>query len=339
MAFRDLTSELIGSVPRLDYLNASRLVNRAWKLMQDQRLWSFNVITDGQVFAPSSISTGTVSAVFNSTTMTADATAITALNLVALSNPVLASPTFGVGRQIRLGAPAGPLYTITAWDGAGTITIDRPYGEVTVTGSTYSVYKAYYAPPLAAGAASPTFIRYFSIVNEKAGYSIRGRRLNYTQAQINAIDPQRGATGDPYITAFKGRNSSGQSVYEFYPNPVNVSTYLAQFQIRWPGLSPTQDLPQMPYAIDELLLHRAKGLAGEWALSNVSTYPELAGVNWVSYSQIQDKNFKETRIQCIKMDDEINPLVAMLQGSIYDFPLGGSFLQNHDVSSLIPGLS
>lgn len=306
-------------------------------MLQDMRLWSFNVVHDGQLFAPNSVSAGAVTATFGSTTITPDATALAALTAVALATPPLASPTFGVGRQIRIGAsPQGPLYTITAYDGA-TVTIDRPYGEADVTDAPYQVYRAYYAPPLNAGAASPKFIRYFSIVNTSSGYSIRGRRLAYTQEQLNAIDPQRGATGDPYITAYKGPNSVGQPVIEMYPNPVVQRCFLCQFQQRWAALSPSVDLPQMPYDLVGCLMYLVKRLGGEWALSNISTYPELQQVNWVGYMQIQDKGFKETRTQCIKQDDEIDPLIAKLQGSIFDFPLGGQFLQGHDVSSIIPG--
>lgn len=339
MAYRDFTGDIIGAVPRIGYVNASGIVTKAWKMIQDMRLWSYNVITDGQVFVPNAITAGTVSAVFDSLFVQADATAKTALDAVVLSNPVLASATLGVGRQIQIGStPNGPLYDIFGYDNAtGILTLDRPYGESTTAGQTYSVYKAFYAPPVdSSNVPAATFVRYFSVRNVDSGYSIRGRRLYYTQEQLNAIDPQRGATGDAYILAFKGANNQGRPVHEYYPNPVNQRTYMAQYQIRWPTPSPTVALPQMPYALEETLAYLCKRLAGEWAMSNVSTYPELERVNWVSYCQMQDKNFKEERIQCIKMDDEIAPQIAKLQGSVFDFPLGGAFLQNHDISSFIP---
>lgn len=340
MAYRDLTGDIIAAVPRIGYLNASNILTRAWRMLQDMRLWSFNVITDAQIFVPDAITAGTVSCVFNSDQVTADVTAKAALDAVVLSNPVLASGTLGLGRQIQVGSsPNGPLYDIFAYSTlTGIITLDRPYGEPTVAGTTYSCYKAFYAPPVnASNVPAATFVRYFSVRNVASGYSIRGRRLYYTQEQLNAIDPQRGATGDAYILAMKGVNSLGQPVHEYYPNPVNQRTYVAQMQIRWPTPSVTVALPQMPYALEEALLYLCKRLAGEWAMGNVSTYPELAGVNWTNYVQVQDKGFKEERIQCVKMDDEIAPQIAKLQGSVFDFPLGGSFLQNHDMSSFIPG--
>lgn len=341
MGFRDLTGELIGSIPRLSYPNASQILNRAWSQIQDMRVWSFNVVSDGQLFCPAIVSTGTISATFGSNTMTADVTAKALLDTLVLANPPLAGEV-GVGRQIRVGSfpvnsPNGPIYSIVSYSNiTGDITLDRPYGETTGAGFNYQCYRAYYAPPLDNLSPSPKFVRYWTIVNAANAYSIRGKKLYYTQAQLNAIDPQRSAQQLPYIVAFKGHNSLGQPYHEFYPAPVSFVTLTATFQIKWADLAVGADLPAVSYDMRGLLMYKAKALAAEWALANVSTYPELQGTNWIAFQALQDKNFKDTRIQCIKQDDEINPLVAFLQGSVFDFPLGGSFLQNHDMSSFIP---
>ena len=344
MAYNDYVAELIGSVPRLSPLLAGKLLNDAWRTIQDLRLWSFNVIPEGQLFVPASISAGTITVTFNSTVISSDATAKAALDAVELSNPPLAGASLGVGRQIRIASSSGnlsvpgPLYSIISYDNTtGNITIDRPYGEPTAAGVNYLCYRAYYAPALSSGAASPTLVRYFSLVNPSNGYSIRGRRLYFTQAQLNSIDPQRGATGDAYILAFLGPNSLGQPVHELYPHPVNQVTYTANMQVRQPALASSVDIPQMPYELQNVLMSLSKRKAAEWALANVSTYIELQNTNWVAYRQMQDSNYKDERIMCIKQDDETNPLLASLQGSLYDFPLGGQFLQSHDLSSLIPG--
>lgn len=343
MAFRDYVSELVASVPRLSPAHAQKIINDSWRSIQDMRLWSFNIINQGQLFMPDAITSGTVTATFGSTTMQADATAKTALDAVVLANPVLASATLGVGRQIRVGSfpvnsPSGTLYNIVAYDDTtGIITIDRPYGEATGAGLNYLVYKAYYAPPLTQGSPSPKFVKYFTIVNAASGYSIRGRKLYWMQAQINAIDPQRGAIGgDPYIVAYFAPNNVGQPVHEFYPHPTTFRTLIAMFQVRWENLSTSQDLPSVTYDLADMLMYQAKIKAGEWALGNVAMYPELAAVNWVAYIAQMEKSFREERIQCIKQDDEANPLLPQLQGGLWDFPLGGEFLQSHDVSSLIP---
>lgn len=347
--FLNITGEVVGVVPAIPKLYVqNRLVNRAWSRIRDFRLWSFHVVTDAQLFCPAAITAGTISATFNSALVTANAAATTAFNAVAFGNPPFASPTLGVGYQLRVGSfgstlstPTGPNYNIVAWDGAGNLTIDKPYGEQTTTGAVYQALKCYYAPP-----ASPftsvnydqSFGRYLSIINRLNGYSIRGKRLYYSQEQLNQMDPQRGGQGDAYIVANYGKNSLGQPVIELYPNPVNFTTYYATYISRWADLSPAQDLPQMPYELNDCVTNACLAGAGRWALANAGMNEALRQTNWVHYIQMQDEEFKQSLLQCIKQDDEIMPMKAFLPGSGFDFPLGGTFLQSHDLSSfVIPG--
>lgn len=341
-----MTAELVGTVPRLSALHAQQLINRSWSRVRDSRLWSFHFVADAQLFVPYAISAGSVSVTFNSKSVTADSTAADAFNAIALSNPPLANPILGVGRQIRIGsingisAPTGPNYNIVAWDGASQLTIDRPYGEVSGTRVPYQVLKCYYAPPAPPPYQNLTpdmrYVRYQVITNRNNGYAIFGPNLYWSQAQLNAIDPQRGGQGDSYIVANYGRNSLGQPVIELYPNPVNFTTYGATYWTRWTDLSPSQDLPQIPYELPDLVMFQAKALASDWALANVNTYPELGQTNWVAYRQTQALEYRASIINCFKQDDEMSPLIPFRQGQGFMFPLGGMFLQSHDVTSLLP---
>src|SRR4051812_13765250 len=147
----DLVGDITTSIPSMSALIAENYVKRAYRMIQDMREWSFNIVVNAQLFAPQIITAGTISATFNSTTITADATAKAALNAVALSQPILASPVLGIGRQIRVGnsTPNGPVYSMVAYNTTtGEITIDRPFGENTVTASPYQCYRIYYANPL-----------------------------------------------------------------------------------------------------------------------------------------------------------------------------------------------
>jgi len=346
MAFADLTAELVGTVPRISALHAQQVINRAWDRVRDSRLWSFHFVSDAQLFVPFGITAGSVTATFDSKTVVADAAAAAALNAVAIANPPLASPVLGVGRQLRVGStngistPTGPNYNIVAWDGINTLTIDRPYGEFTVTRAPYQVLKCYYAPP-----APPPFIdlepdlrfvRYQVISNRNAGYSIFGPNLYWSQAQLNAIDPQRGGQGDAYIMANYGHNSLGQPVMELYPNPVNFTTYYATYWTRWQDLSPSVNLPQMAYELADAVMFQSKCLASDWALANVNTFPEIGQTNWVAYRQTQMAEYRLSMINCFKQDDELMPLIPTRQGQGFMFPLGGQFLQSHDITSILP---
>lgn len=345
MSFQDMTAELVGTIPRMSALHAQQVVQRAWSRVRDSRRWSFHFVSDAQLFVPDGITGGSVSVTFGRKEVIPDGVAAALFDSVAMANPPLASPIIGVGRQLRIGTtnglstPTGPNYNIVGWDGT-TLLIDRPYGEYSADRAQYQVLKCFFAPP----APPPylnlqpdlNFVKYDVITNRNSGYAIFGPNLYWSQAQLNAIDPQRGGQGDAYIMANYGRNSLGQPVIELYPNPVKFTTYSATYWTRWANLSPTTDLPQVSYELPDLVIFEAKSLAADWALANVSTVPELAQTNWVNYRQTQMAEYKAAMTQCFKQDDEIMPLIPFRQGQGFMFPLGGQFLQSHDVTSILP---
>lgn len=347
LTFQQLYKELTGEISPLPDPMAQRIINRAWKRTNDFRVWSWQIVSNTQIFVPAVISVGSCSVTFNSTTVVMDAAATAALNAVVFGNPPLASPVLGVGYQIRLGtgmnglnAPIGPNYTIVAWDGAGNLTIDAPYGQSTGAGLNYQVLKAYYAAPflpVTSTGADGQFARYLSIVNLLDGYAIMGRQLYFSQEELNRIDPQRGGQGDSYILSLYQTNSLGQPVYEMYPNPVNPATYQANMVTKGPLLTMTTQLPQVGYALDDVVTFMAKKFAGQWALANVSRFKDLQGTNWVQYCQFMDEEWRRSMLLCVKEDDEImpSPKPFVFNGG-FSFPLGGEFLQSHDISSILP---
>ena len=120
LTFQQLYKELTGEISSLPDPMAARLINRAWKRVNDYRMWSWQIVSNAQIFVPAVVTAGSATVTFNKTAVVMDAPATTALNAIAFGNPPLASPTLGVGYQIRLGtsaqglsAPIGPNYTIT----------------------------------------------------------------------------------------------------------------------------------------------------------------------------------------------------------------------------------
>jgi hypothetical protein len=348
LTFQQLYKELTGEITPLPDNLAGRIINRAWKRVNDYRMWSWQVISNAQLFVPAVISVGSCSVTFNSTAVVMDAAATAALNSVAFGNPPLASPVLGIGYQIRLGsgltssnAPIGPNYTIVSWDGAGHMTIDSPYGQATATGLNYQVLKAYYAAPflpVTSTGVDGQFARYLSIVNFLNGYTITGKQLYFSQEELNRVDPQRGGQGDAYILSLYQTNSLGQPVYEMYPNPVNPATYQVNMITKGPLLTMSTQLPQVSYALDDAVTFQAKAFAGQWALANVGLYPkELQSTNWVQYVNMMREEFNSSFRLCIKEDDEIMPSPKpFVYNGGFSFPLGGEFLQSHDISSIIP---
>lgn len=326
MPFQDYCAELKGTIPSLPYPLAQKLVNRAWRQIQDMRLWSW-LVGDGDLRSADLISAGTITVTDGSPQATADATAAAALNAVAFSNPPLASPDLGVGRQIRFGA-GEDVYSIVAWDNnTQTLTLDRPY--LGASGSkTYQVYKCYYAPP------DSDFLRYLSVRNTSSGYVIRRRRLYVSQEVLNAVDPKRGARGEPYILS--PYRSDSRPVHEFYPHPISSRVYRCYYVRRGKDLSDTVDLPST--FSESVLISLALIHAADWALANVSTYPDLAQTNWVQFRAAKQQAFNEEIRNAMRQDDEVFPYPAFRQtlaADFVDFPLGGEFAQSHDLSQML----
>jgi hypothetical protein len=78
--------------------------------------------------------------------------------------------------------------------------------------------------------------------------------------------------------------------------------------------------------------------AGQWALANVGIYPkQLQSTNWVQYVNMMREEFNSSFRLCLKEDDEIMPSPKpFVYNGGFSFPLGGEFLQSHDISSIIP---
>ena len=323
--------ELIGLYPGLSLLPARTLINRAWRDIMDEGLWSF-LVAEGSLFVPNSVSTGTVTCTLGSPLVVGDAAAAAAWIPLALANPPLASGNLGQGRQFRVGL-GQPVYNIVAFDGVNTITLDQPYGEGLTVGAglAYQVYRAYYAPPV------PTdFLRYFSITNVNFAYSIVGKSLTFNREQLDRMDPQRGAFGDAYILgSYKPDPTQQYPVHELWPNPVNQNTYRAIYQRRGLDLTPPGVTPVVDYPVTlskSLLMARAEYQTALWAVKNINRYPDLKGVNWFSVRKEALAQYTVELVKQRRQDMEIFKNTWILpKGQYLGFPVDAAFIQSHDV--------
>jgi hypothetical protein len=338
---QNLVGELLGDFPRFPPLYAQSVINRAWTRIRDIRLWSWQVVPDAQIFAPDLIQVGTVSTTSFSTTITANSAAAAALNAAAAYPPIFGM--VGVGRQIRIGvgqqtgvyASNGPYYHILNWDGTSVLTIDRPFGEGTVTGVGFQVFKAVYAAPSNPATGLPTpsgaYIKLFSLTNKNNGSNIPPNRLNISHEWLNRHDPQRSSSGDPTLAA-----NYGTALFELYPYPVAAATYYVDYYNRWPDLSPTQDLPQVPYGLQVCMMDLAKSFACQWAAANAATFPELQQTNWIATQSVYRQDYADGLKQCLKQDDEMMPQLPFLTRGFLGMqalPPGGEWLQSHDIAN------
>ena len=325
MAFVDYCQELVGVIPQLSSLYAGTLVNRAYKEIRDKRLWTW-LRDEAELIAPSPVASGYAAVTQFGTTVTFDSTAgplVTAA--YAVGNPPLLS------RQFRLSE--GPMYNIVAY-AAGppvTITIDRPYGEQTTTGSSFAIYRCYFTPP------NNDFLKFWSLLNANQGYTITGERLGLTRQELDRRDPLRASQGDAhYIASYKaqdGGSTPGAFIWELWEHPTNPATYIVNYQRRGVDMVlPTDDIPST--LMSSVLMPNALSKACMWAAANAGRHKELKGVNWIAMAREHKAEYLKELQKAWRVDEEMS--LQYWDGGDDQYrlsgPIDGSYLQRHDLT-------
>ena len=320
MAFIDYTQELVGVIPQISSLYAGTLVNRAYKEIRDKRLWTW-LRAEVELVAPSPIADGFVAVTQWSETVTPDST----------SKPLFIAAITGVppitSRQFRIG-DGGPMYNITACNAStGILTLDRPYGEATSTGTSYSVYRCYFTPP------ANDFLRFWSLLNAGEGYTISGERLGLTREELDRRDPQRASQGDAhYIASYKAQ-PSGAFIWELWEHPTNPATYIVNYQRRGVDMVlPTDDIPST--LMSSVLMPNALAHACLWAAANVGRHKELKGVNWMALAKTHKAEYLLELRKAWKTDDEMSLQYWIDPSDQYRLsgPIDGRYAQSHDLT-------
>ena len=126
--FIDMQSELKELLPAMSRVRTKRLINRAWKIVQDSCLWSFQ-LGQGGFSTPQLTTAGSFSVVLGQSFVTGDLAATLAWNAL----PIYWSPTT---QQIR--AQGFSIYSIIAQGGNGQIAYATVVSEGTAqTPGTY----------------------------------------------------------------------------------------------------------------------------------------------------------------------------------------------------------
>ena len=242
--FIDMTSELTELVPAMSRVRAKRLINRAWRVVQDSCLWSFQ-LGQGGFSTPEVTTAGSISVPFlGSNQIIGDATATAAWSAL----PFYWSPTV---QQIR--AQGFSIYSIIAFDTTtnapfGTFTLDRPFVDPLpfYTGVGYQMFQAYIAAP-------PRFKRWLNIADM---FDCWPMDIWTSRRTVNLGDATRLYTSNPYQVLPLGQdrrgagtaNASatlGQQLYELYPNPQSEISYQTYFCAYAPPLVNNSDtLPE-----------------------------------------------------------------------------------------------
>lgn len=316
--FTDLWNELKGDIPAMSPFKAKDCVQRAWHDICDSRRWTF-LVSEGVLYAPAVISAGTVQVTQFSSSVVGDATAIAAWVAAALP---LSGVTMNM-RQFRL--PGKPIYNITADDGAGTLTLDRPYQETSEAVANYTILRCYFTPP------SSDFLRWISVVDPINSYRFRRRNLHVMREHLDRIDPSRSSSGTPYLLAPYKPNSSGVPRFEMYPHPLLEIAYTVAYSRKGIDLAATDTLPSS--ISDSMLMSGARIQAYTWAAGNAGRFPDLAGTNWF-YLRSQEEKYYLGALQGDKRNDEELFLMNWSESEddqTLNGPVDGSWLQSHDL--------
>jgi hypothetical protein len=135
------------------------------------------------------------------------------------------------GRQLRLGKNY-PTYSIRAITSATSAEIDNPWAGPDFDG-TYVLCQMYYT-------LSPDIKEIFIMADL---FQMIPIRLHIQQEALNRIDPQRAASGPPYMLADHTPNENGNMQYEVYPIQLVARQLPYLYAAQWPELKADGDRP------------------------------------------------------------------------------------------------
>ncbi len=284
MSYGSMWQELLGTVPKLAPDYSATIVNRAWRDIRRQNLWSF-LMFESNWTSPSIINAGTVATTQGANTVVFNAAAATAINAQALG-----PPTPITQRQFRIGV--GTIYNIWQWDNATmTATLDRNYQEASAATASYQIFQCYYPAPIK---------DFWAWLNIRDIVNFNDLIYTMPRSYFDRKDPQR----------LIGTFPSHCAGYQYDLNPAsNTQNYMMfelalgqpQYPITWQlamlrkGNDFVNDTDELPPAIGEdALMAKSRALAYEWASANQGDNPRDQGPDYKFL--MQGANAEYTRL-------------------------------------------
>ena len=314
--FADMYNELQGNVSGVDQAYARTLIQEAWEDVRRLGGWSFQFGETGFT-VPGALSTGTVTLQFGSPTVIGDALATAAWATTSQFGSLITQ------RQFRSGgvSGAGTMYDIIAFDGASTLTLNRPFTDpLTVMTAPdpvqkYMIYQPYIAAPVK---GFRRWLSVFDIANSGWLFTRGDRR------EVGLDDPQRQIFSNPSALLALGTdtrlNSStaGWQRYELWPGPQN--RYLYQAWYLWSGPDLVLPTDTLPYGIPESMVKaRARYRCYEQAEANKdAANPRGAGADYRFLMGAADKQYgaelKQARLEDRDRIDIFNSTLHRFKG-------------------------
>jgi hypothetical protein len=286
MAFLDMYQEITGLVPKMSVDYAMTLINRAWRDIRRQNLWSFQMFESNWV-SPNLINTGTCTVNQGSTTVTFDATASAVLAAIYPGGPL---PNGLLSRQFRVGISTiyniwAVTATTTGFNEGGfneggfggtpivTITLDRPYTDASGTGVGFTIFQCYYAAP---------YQDFWCWINVRDIVNFNNLNINGTRKDVDKMDPQRTLDYLPtWVVPYQQDMNPASPTYtwplfELWGQPQYSLTYQL-YGIRR-GVQLVNDTDTLPPPIGEdVVIALASAYAYQWAEGTKGDMPRNVG--------------------------------------------------------------
>ena len=291
-------NELTGVIPKLPINYAKTIVNRAWREIRRQNLWSFQLF-DANWVSPAILNAGSATTTTGLNTVTFDATASTAITAI---NGYATFPTPLLQRQFRVGIST--IYNIWGYaaDNSGivTLTLDRPYTDASGSGQAYSINQSYYPAPM------QDFLMWISIRDIT---NFNDLVLTSTRKEIDRKDPQRTIFYLPTYCVYYQQNQNptspnyGVPMFELW----GVPTYVLPYQLYGirKGTELVNDNDTLPPAVGEdCVMAKARYYAYEWAEGNKGDMPRNVGSDYKFLMGAADAEFKNLWKQYRRQDRE-----------------------------------
>lgn len=295
MSFQSMAAELRGSMPKMPFPFSKTLINRAYKEIRDRNLWSFQ-LAEGQWISPAQITAGTATTTQGSNIVQMDSVAAAAINSDGTAPYSLLTQ-----RQFRIGA--GGVYNIYGWDPSTMqLTLDRMYGELSVTDASYFIYQVYYPSP------TKTFLRFMSVRDMQNFVDLF---IATTREELDALDPQRTWYYFPtHVIPYKpdpnpDSATYGRMLHELWGAPQYSLNYQLLYIDKGGDLVNPGD--SLPFALGEdVVLAKARCYAYEWAEANKGAlernqgpdYRFLMGASQKEYETLFKNYRREDRETC-----------------------------------------
>lgn len=294
MSFFTMTQELTGAISKMPVSYAKTIVNRAYADLRRKNLWSFQLF-EGNWVSPVLLNAGTCTVTIGSNQVVFDATASAA---ILAANGIGPFPTPLNQRQFRVGTSTiYNIWVVTNNAGVVTITLDRPYTDVSGSGMGYMIYQIYYPSPI------PDFKAWIN-VRDIINFNDLGTKL--TRKEIDFRDPQRTIFYLP-TECVPYRNEPNTAspnyqypVFELWGGILYQLTYQL-YGIR-KGVDLVADTDSIPPQLGEdCVMALSRAYAYEWAEANKGDMPRNVGANYqflIGESMaLYKKLYKEYRMQ------------------------------------------